>query len=295
MAEIDQLITAVPDFDRFSEYYSELAANNGSSGSNHDRTASSLREHLIEDRSSCSWSTVTMPTARTAQSQYANRPSPLAKRKTATASTPRSSNTRNKLATRREGGVITTAAVAMTSTPWHQPDQAGHGSQPSFSTTLRPTASVVRKLRKTSRSWPLRLTIRERLKQHATDQTCTSCHAKSTRWALPSNPLIRSDDGAKTYDKDLPDASETFREVEFTIIEFRTPSYKDRIPSCGDLGAFFPMLWEGIESQRQSRRGQNHPQGLEDKGFSSIVLEIARSLPFRYKTNQKQNHESGKP
>ena len=37
-------------------------------------------------------------------------------------------------------------------------------------------------------------------------------------------------------------------------------------------------------------------KALTDKGrFSSIVLEIARSLPFRYKTNQEQNHESGKP
>jgi hypothetical protein len=36
-------------------------------------------------------------------------------------------------------------------------------------------------------------------------------------------------------------------------------------------------------------------KALKDKGrFSSIVLEIARSLPFRYKTNQKKEHEPGK-
>ena len=145
------------------------------------------------------------------------------------------------------------------------------------------------------------LTIRERLKQHATDQTCASCHAKID----PLGFVLESFDPVgrwrESYGKELPidTSGKLFGEVEFSnIVEFKDAILKRPETFMRGFGEHMLSYALGRELEVSDKAALDKivHKAMEDKGrFSSIVLEIARSLPFRYKTNQKKDHESGKP
>jgi hypothetical protein len=138
------------------------------------------------------------------------------------------------------------------------------------------------------------LTIRERLKQHATDQSCSSCHARidPLGFALESyDPIGRWRDkyrGGRTVDA----SGRLFGEAEFKDIE----QFKDAILDRPEkfIRAFSEHLLSyalGRELKvtdkpaidRISRRVQ------ADHGrFSTVVVEIAKSIPFRHKTGQNK-------
>ena len=305
---LDQLITAVPDFDRFNKYYSRKGCEQWKFGLQTMIEPLLLFESiLIEDRS-----IMLLVDSNYAyrsdelQSWYANPAKPFGNKGNVNRfNTKVQQYKKRKLSTRREGGVITTAAVlTMTSTPLRtSPIKRGAWvATVLFNDPPPPPPDIVPEIEEDDRVLAAQgLTIRERLKQHATDQTCASCHAKID----PLGFVLESFDPVgrwrESYGKELPidTSGKLFGEVEFSnIVEFKDAILKRPETFMRGFGEHMLSYALGRELKVSDKAASDKifHKAMEDKGrFSSIVLEIARSLPFRYKTNQKQNHESGKP
>jgi hypothetical protein len=304
---LDQLITAVPDFDRFNEYYSRIGCEQWKFGLQTMLEPLLLFESiLVEDRS-----VMLLIDSNYAyrsdelQAWYANPAKPFGNKGNRNRfNTKVQKFKKRQLSNRREGGIITTAAIlTMTSNPLRtSPIKRGAWvATVLFNDPPPPPPDVVPEIEEDDQVLAAQgLTIRERLKQHASDQTCASCHAKID----PLGFVLESFDPVgrwrETYGKDLPidTSGKLFGEVEFSnVVEF-----KDALLERPD--AFMRGFSEHLLSYSLGRELKVSDKAavdkivrkaLEDKGrFSSIVLEIARSLPFRYKTNQKKDHEPGK-
>jgi mono/diheme cytochrome c family protein len=304
---LDQLITAVPDFDRFNEYYSRIGCEQWKFGLQTMIEPLLLFESIqIEDRS-----IMLLVDSNYAyrsdelQAWYANPAKPFGNKGNANRfNTKVQQYKKRMLSTRREGGIITTAAVlTMTSTPLRtSPIKRGAWvATVIFNDPPPPPPDVVPEIEEDDQALAAQgLSIRERLKQHATDQTCASCHAKidPLGFALESfDPVGR---WREAYGQGIPiDASgKLFGEVEFTnVIEFKDAILQRPETFVRGFGEHMLSYALGRELKVSDKAAVDKitRKALRDKGrFSSIVLEIARSLPFRYKTNQERNHESGK-
>ena len=139
------------------------------------------------------------------------------------------------------------------------------------------------------------LTIRERLKQHATDQTCASCHARidPLGFALESfDPIGR---WREKYTSGLPidSSGKLFGEAEFKDIE----AFKDAILERPEK--FMRAFSEHLLSYALGRELKITDKPSIDKitrrvmadhgRFSTVVVEIAKSIPFRHKTGQNES------
>ena len=305
---LDQLITAVPDFDRFNEYYSRIGCEQWKFGLQTMLEPLLLFESiLVEDRS-----VMLLIDSNYAyrsdelQSWYANPAKPFGNKGNRNRfNTKVQKFEKRQLSNRREGGIITTAAIlTMTSNPLRtSPIKRGAWvATVLFNDPPPPPPDVVPEIEEDDQVLADQgLTIRERLKQHASDQTCASCHAKID----PLGFVLESFDPVgrwrESYGKDLPiDASgKLFGEVKFSnVVEFKDALLERPEAFIGGFSQHLLSYSLGRELKVSDKAAVDKivRKALEDKGrFSSIVLEIARSLPFRYKTNQKQNHEFGKP
>ena len=139
------------------------------------------------------------------------------------------------------------------------------------------------------------LTIRERFKQHATDQTCASCHARidPLGFALESfDPIGR---WREKYTSGLPidSSGKLFGEAEFKDIE----AFKDAILERPEK--FMRAFSEHLLSYALGRELKITDKPSIDKitrrvmadhgRFSTVVVEIAKSIPFRHKTGQNES------
>jgi len=304
---LDQLITAVPDFDRFNEYYSRIGCEQWKFGLQTMLEPLLLFESiLVEDRS-----VMLLIDSNYAyrsdelQAWYANPAKPFGNKENRNRfNTKVQKFKKRKLSTRREGGVITTAAVlTMTSTPLRtSPIKRGAWvATVLFNDPPPPPPDVVPEIEEDDQVLAAQgLTIRERLKQHASDQTCASCHAKID----PLGFVLESFDPVgrwrESYGKDLPiDASgKLFGEIEFSnVVEFKDAILQRPESFMRGFSEHLLSYSLGRELKVSDKAAVDKitRKALENKGrFSSIVLEIARSLPFRYKTNQAKDHEHGK-
>jgi hypothetical protein len=205
---------------------------------------------------------------------------------------------RRTLANRREGGVMTTAAVlTMTSTPLRtSPIKRGAWvATVIFNDPPPPPPDVVPEIEADDAEIEARgLTIRQRLKQHATDQSCASCHAKidPLGFVLESyDPIGR---WREKYSGGLPiDASgRIFGDKEFKdIIAFKDAILDQPQNFMRGFSEHLLAYALGRELKVTDKPAVDRitREVIADHGrFSTVVVEIAKSFPFLHKTSQKE-------
>ena len=298
---IDQLITAVPDFDRFQVYYSRIGCEQWKFGLQTMIEPLLLFESVhVEDRSIMLFVDSNYAyRSDELQAWYSNPKAPFGTRGNRNRFGTNSQSIRKRqLNTRREGGVITTAAVlTMTSTPLRtSPIKRGAWvATVMFNDPPPPPPDVVPDIEADDAVIEAKgLTIRERLKQHATDQTCASCHARidPLGFVLESyDPIGRWRDQYRGGLK-IDASGKLFGEAEFKDIE----QFKDAILARPEkfMRAFSEHLLSyslGRELKVTDKPAVDRitRRVLADHGrFSTVVVEVAKSMPFRHKTGQKK-------
>ena len=299
---LDQLTTAVPDFDRFQVYYSRIGCEQWKFGLQTMVEPLLLFESVqVEDRSIMLFVDSNYSyRSDELQAWYTSPGSPFGSKENRNRFNTNTQNFRKRiLHSRREGGVITTAAVlTMTATPLRtSPIKRGAWVATTiFNDPPPPPPDVVPEIEADDAAIEAKgLTIRERLKQHATDQTCASCHARidPLGFALESfDPIGR---WREKYSSGLPidSSGKLFGEAEFKDIE----AFKDAILERPEK--FMRAFSEHLLSYALGRELKVTDKPSIDKitrrvmadhgRFSTVVVEIAKSLPFRHKTGQNES------
>ena len=295
---LDQLVTAVPDFDRFGEYYARIGCEQWKFGLQTMIEPLLLFESIqVEDRSimllidsNYSYRSDEL------QSWYANPQSPFGTKGNRNRfNTTSQTFSRRALTTRKEGGVLSTAAVlTMTSTPLRtSPIKRGAwAATVIFNDPPPPPPDLVPEIEEDDAAIAASgLTIRDRLKQHASDQTCASCHAKIDPMGFALENYDAVGRWRDDYAGGLPvDASgKLFGEIEFKNIV----GFKDAILARPEkfIRGFSEHLLSyalGRELKVTDKLAVDRitGKGMEDHGrFSTLILEVAMSHPFRNKSN----------
>ncbi len=298
---LDQLVTAVPDFDRFEVYYSRRGCEQWKFGLQTMIEPLLLFESIqVEDRSIMLLIDSNYAyRSNELQAWYVNPQKPFGNKQNRDRfNTNVQDFSRRALSNRREGGIITTAAVlTMTSTPLRtSPIKRGAWvATVIFNDPPPPPPDVVPKIEEDDAAIAASgLTIRQRLKDHASKQSCASCHAKidPLGFVLESyDPVGRWRD---KYVGGLPIDSNVklFGEVEVEDMV----GFKDAILARPEefMRGFSEHLLAyalGRELKLTDKPAVDRitRKVREDHGrFSTVVVEIAKSLPFRNKTNQKE-------
>ena len=299
---LDQLTTAVPDFDRFQVYYSRIGCEQWKFGLQTMVEPLLLFESVqVEDRSIMLFVDSNYSyRSDELQAWYTSPGSPFGSKENRNRFNTNTQNFRKRiLHSRREGGVITTAAVlTMTATPLRtSPIKRGAWVATTiFNDPPPPPPDVVPEIEADDAAIEAKgLTIRERLKQHATDQTCASCHARidPLGFALESfDPIGR---WREKYSSGLPidSSGKLFGEAEFNDIE----AFKEAILARPEK--FMRAFSEHLLSYALGRELKITDKPSIDKitrrvmadhgRFSTVVVEIAKSIPFRHKTGQNES------
>ena len=298
---LDQLVTAVPDFDRFEVYYSRIGCEQWKFGLQTMVEPLLLFESIqVEDRSIMLLIDSNYAyRSNELQAWYVNPQKPFGNKQNRNRfNTKVQDFNRRALNTRKEGGIITTAAVlTMTSTPLRtSPIKRGAWvATVIFNDPPPPPPDVVPEIEEDDAAIAASgLTIRQRLKEHATNQSCASCHAKidPLGFVLESyDPVGRWRD---KYVGNLPIDSKVklFGEIEVDDVI----GFKDAILARPEefMRGFSEHLLSyalGRELKLTDKPAVDRitRKVMEDHGrFSTVVVEIAKSLPFRNKTNQKE-------
>ena len=298
---LDQLITAVPDFDRFQVYYSRIGCEQWKFGLQTMVEPLLLFESVqVEDRSIMLFVDSNYAYRSDELQAWYNKPeAPFGTRGNRNRfNTFTQPFRKRQLTTRREGGVITTAAVlTMTSTPLRtSPIKRGAWvATVMFNDPPPPPPDVVPEIEADDAAIEAKgLTIRERLKQHAADQTCASCHARidPLGFVLESfDPIGRWRDQYRGG-RDIDASGKLFGEADFKDIE----QFKDAILARPEK--FMRAFSEHLLSYSLGRelKVTDKPaidritrRVLADHGrFSTVVVEVAKSMPFRHKTGQNE-------
>jgi mono/diheme cytochrome c family protein len=298
---LDQLITAVPDFDRFQVYYSRIGCEQWKFGLQTMVEPLLLFESVqVEDRSIMLFVDSNYAYRSDELQAWYNKPeAPFGTRGNRNRfNTFTQPFRKRQLTTRREGGVMTTAAVlTMTSTPLRtSPIKRGAWvATVMFNDPPPPPPDVVPEIEADDAAIEAKgLTIRERLKQHATDQSCASCHARidPLGFVLESfDPIGRWRDQYRGG-REIDASGKLFGEEEFKDIE----QFKDAILARPEkfMRAFSKHLLSyalGRELKVTDKPAIDRitRRVTADHGrFSTVVVEIAKSMPFRHKTGQNE-------
>jgi len=294
---LDQLIAAVPDPDRFATYYSRIGCEQWKFGLQTMVEPLLLFESImVEDRSimllvDSNYSY----RSRELQSWYKD-PKPFGGRKNRSRFNTNSQTfTRQTLASRREGGVITTSAVlTMTSSPLRtNPITRGAWvASVIFNDPPPPPPDSVPEIEADDAVIEAKgLTLRQRLTQHQVNQTCRACHAKidPLGFALENYDAVgRWRDKYRSGLK-IDSSGKLFGDVPFTDIV----GFKDAILSRPEK--FMRAFSEHLLSYALGRELKVTDQPVVDRivrqvrsdrgQFSTVVLEVSKSYPFLHKTN----------
>ena len=291
---LDQLVTAVPDFDRFPRYYSRIGCEQWKFGLQMMVEPLLLFDSIVmEDRSimlliDCNYSY----RSDELQSWYED-VVPFGDRENRNRfNTNRQQYTRRKLTDRREGGVITSAAtMTMTSSPLRtNPITRGawvatvilNRPPPPPPDTVPPIEADDRDIESSG------LTLRQRLTQHQKSAQCAACHSQidPLGFVLENYDAVGRWRSSYTSGLDIDSSGELLGKLKFTnIIEF-----KDALLQHPEL--FMRAFAEHMLSYALGREltvadestVDTILQGtLETNGqFTTVIREIVQSQAFRY-------------
>ena len=299
---LDQLITAVPDFDRFQIYYSRIGCEQWKFGLQTMAEPLLLFESImVEDRSimllvdsNYSYRSDEMQSWYKDKVPFRNKGN---RNRFSTGSQPFS---RRSLDSRREGGVITSAAaLTMTSEPLRtSPIRRGAWvATVILNKPPPPPPDVIPEIEQDDAVIEARgQTLRERLVAHQENESCVSCHQKidPLGFALENYDAIGR--WRDTYRSGLPiDASGTlfgkgrFQDViglKDTLLanpEWFVRAFSEHLLAYAlgrELDLSDKPALDKIAQEVMARKGQ----------FSTVVSEVATSYPFLHKTNQLAPH-----
>ncbi len=304
---MDQLIAAVPDPDRFGIYYSRIGCEQWKFGLQTMVEPLLLFESIIvEDRSIMLLVDSNYSYRSDELQSWYQDEKPFGDRGNVNRfNTNQQTFKRRKLASRREGGVVTTSGVmTMTSSPLRtNPITRGAWvASVIFNTPPPPPPDQVPEIEADDAAFEAKgLTLRQRLTQHRENATCKACHAKidPLGFALENYDAVgRWRDQYRSGLK-IDTSGKLFGDVEFTNVE----SFKDAIVSRPDV--FMRAFSEHMLSYALGRELNvtDRPavdrimrRVKADKGrFSTVVLEVAKSYPFLHKTSAAGEKTESKP
>ncbi|NCF92695.1 MAG: DUF1588 domain-containing protein [Verrucomicrobiaceae bacterium] len=300
---LDQLITAVPDFERYEKYYARIGCEQWKFGLQTMLEPLLLFESiLVEDRS----------IMLLIDSNYAYRTDEMAswyrdeipfqgKENRNRFNTASQSFSRRALTTRREGGVITSAAtLTMTSSPLRT-NPINRGAWVATVVLNRPPPpppDVVPEIEADDAAIEAKgMTLRERLVQHQVNPSCVSCHQKIDPLGFALENYDAVGRWRETYRSGLEiDASgELFGKASFKDVVglkdalLENPEWFMRGFS-EHLLAY--ALGRELEIQDKPAIDRIVRAVLADHGqFSTVVSEVVRSYPFLHKSNQTAHTE----
>ncbi|MFP6865049.1 MAG: DUF1588 domain-containing protein [Roseibacillus sp.] len=304
---LDQLITAVPDFDRFEIYYSRRGCEQWKFGLQTMVEPLLLFESImVEDRSIMllvdsnysyrsdelqSWYKDEVPFGKRANRDRFN--------------TEAQSYRRRTLDTRREGGVMTsTAALTMTSSPLRtNPIRRGAWvATVIFNKPPPPPPDVVPEIESDDAVIEATgQTLRQRLIAHQENQSCISCHQKidPLGFALENYDAIGRWRDKYSSGLAIDATGELFGKLNFKDVVglkgilLENPEWFMRAFSEHLLSY---ALGRELDLSDKPAVDQIVRQVIAEHGkFSTVVSEIASSYPFLHKTNQLEPRKAKKP
>ena len=292
---LDQLVTAVPDSKRFESYYSRIGCEYWKLGLQSMLEPLLLFESImLEDRSIMEMihSDYTYRSDELHHWYRAKQPFEGKGERSRFLPSYQQFN-RIELDDKREGGVITTAAVlTMTSSPLRT-NPITRGAWVAgviFNRPPPPPPDVVPEIEEDDAVIEAKgLTLRQALKQHQTNQSCKACHARIDPLGFALENYDAVGRWRDTYRSGLEiDASgELFGEIRFHDIV----SFKEALLSRPEV--FTRAFSEHLLSYALGRELEVSDKLAVDRivrnvlasegRFSSVVVGIATSYPFRHK------------
>jgi len=297
---LDQLITAVPDFDRFQIYYSRIGCEQWKFGLQTMIEPLLLFESImVEDRSIMLLVDSNYSYRSDEMQSWYNDPVPFGKRQNRNRFNTNSQTfTRRELPSRREGGVITSAAtLTMTSEPLRtSPIRRGAWvATVIFNKPPPPPPDIVPEIEQDDAEIEKKgMTLRQRLVAHQENESCVSCHKKIDPLGFALENFDAIGRWREKYSSGLNiDASgEIFGESKFQDII----GLKDTL--LRNPHWFMRSFTEHMLSYSLGRELDLNDKPYVDKilakvmvekgKFSTVVTEITKSYPFMNKTNQSE-------
>ena len=296
---LDQLVTAVPDFDRFPEYYARIGCEQWKFGLQMMVEPLLLFDSIVvEDRSimlliDCQYSF----RSDELQSWYED-DVPFDQRPNRNRfNTNQQQFHKRKLTDRRQGGVITSAAtLTMTSSPLRtNPISRGawvatvilNRPPPPPPDEVPPIEADDHDIESTG------MTLRERLVQHQVSPTCVACHAKidPLGFALENYDAVGRWRGTYHSGRKIDASGKLFGTLKFNdVTELKDvllsnpklfmQAFSEHLLSYA-IGRELKIADAPAVTEIVSRVAANHGQ------FTTVVREIVKSRPFRYQTKQE--------
>jgi hypothetical protein len=297
---LDQLVTAVPDFDRFPRYYSRIGCEQWKFGLQMMVEPLLLFDSiLMEDRSimllvDCNYAY----RSDELQSWY-NDEVPFGNRENRNRfNTNQQQYIKRKLTDRREGGVITSAAImTMTSSPLRtNPITRGawvatvilNRPPPPPPDTVPPIEADDREIESAG------LTLRQRLTQHQTAPTCAACHSQidPLGFVLENYDAVGRWRGTYASGLKIDSSGELLGKLKFqNVVELKDallkhPEFFMRAFSEHMLSY---ALGRELKLSDEPAVEKIVDNVVEDRGqFTTVVREIVQSRAFRYSSDESE-------
>ncbi|HAA71564.1 MAG TPA: hypothetical protein DCE55_20675 [Planctomycetaceae bacterium] len=300
---LDQLITAVPSMERFPHYYSRIGCEQWKFGLQMMVEPLLLFESVVVEDRSIMLLVDSKYSYRSdeLQSWYEDEIPLSGKGNVNRFDTFHQEFKRRKLATRRQGGVITTAAtMTMTSSPLRtRPITRGAWvATVILNRPPPPPPDTVPEIEADDDVIEAKgITLRERLQQHQINTACVSCHAAIDPLGFALEQYDAVGRWREAYRSGLPvDASGSlFGEAEFANIE----EFKDRLLERPEIfmRAFTEHLLSYALGRSLEPRDRPTINGMvrriaADHGrFSTAITEVVTSRPFRYKNDDRRRSQ----
>ena len=297
---LDQLITAVPDFDRFQIYYSRIGCEQWKFGLQTMVEPLLLFESImVEDRSIMLLVDSNYSYRSDEMQSWYNDAVPFGKKQNRNRfSTNSQTFTRRTLPSRREGGVITSAAtLTMTSEPLRtSPIRRGAWvATVIFNKPPPPPPDVIPEIEQDDAEIEKKgITLRQRLVAHQENESCVSCHKKidPLGFALENFDAIGRWRDKYSSGLEIDASGEIFGERKFNdIIGLKDTLIKN--PQWFMRSFIEHMLAYSLGRELDINDKPSVDKILSkvmaEKGkFSTVVTEITKSYPFMNKTNQSE-------
>jgi len=294
---LDQLVAAVPDFERYEAYYSRIGCEQWKLGLQSMIEPLLLFESvMVEDRSIMLLidSNYTYR-SRELQSWYRDDVPFDGKQNRNRFDTFQQQFRRTKLEDRREGGVITTAAtLTMTSAPLRTSPivRGAWVATAIFNQPPPPPPDDVPSIEADEKAIEAKgLTLRERLVEHQENKTCASCHSKidPLGFALENFDAVGRWREKYNSGREIDSSGKLFGEAEFkNVVEL-----KEAILSKPEW--FMRAYCEHMLSYALSRELEVSDEPAIDNivakvkaangQFTIVVREIVMSRPFRFQAS----------
>jgi len=294
---LDQLITAVPSMERFPHYYSRIGCEQWKFGLQMMVEPLLLFESIVVEDRSVMLLVDSKYSYRSdeLQSWYEDEVPLSGKGNVNRFDTFQQEFKRRELSTRRQGGVITTAAtMTMTSSPLRtRPITRGAWvATVILNRPPPPPPDTVPEIEADDDVIEAQgITLRERLQQHQINAACVTCHAAIDPLGFALEQYDAVGRWRETYRSGLPvDASGSlFGEAKFSNIE----EFKERLLERPEI--FMRAFTEHLLSyalgrplearDRMTINGMVRRIAAEHGRFSTAITEVVISRPFRYKKN----------